>query len=150
MAQKTFTSAVLTSSDVNTYLSHEGGAWTSYTPTLSQGASTNIGKTVTYSNYARAGRMITWNFKLDITGSGTSGQAVILTLPVTSVATHSVTGVGAYLDTGAGWYPGTIIGVSTTTIALIADPAGSFGAAPVMTVANTDTYQGSVTYEAAS
>ena len=150
MAQKTWGNEVLTASDVQTYLTGEGGAWTAHTPTLSQGASTNIGKTVTYSNYARYGRTIIWNFRLAITGSGTSGSAVTVTLPVTSAATDSVTGSGAYLDTGTGWYFGTIIGASTTTAVLIAASGGSFGADPVMTVANTDTYQGSVTYEAAS
>jgi hypothetical protein len=104
---------------------------------------------LTYSSYTVVGKMVTYNFKIAITGSGTSGAAVTLTLPVASVATDSVTGVGAYLDNGTGWYFGTIIGTSTTTIALIAAAGGAFGAAPVMTVANTDTYQGSITYEAA-
>ena len=86
MAQKTFTSTMLTSSDVNLYLTGEGGAWTSTSPQIDQGVTTNIAKTVTYSKFARYGRTIHWVFKLTLTAGGTSGQIVTVTLPVTAAA----------------------------------------------------------------
>ena len=154
MAQKTFVDGdVLTASDINTYLSHEGGAFTSHTPTVSQGASTNITKTINYSKYARAGRMITWTFHLTATAAGTAGSAVTLTLPVTATSTSAVVGSGFCIDASVQGYAGAWIGASSTTIVFEthANTAGAaFGVAPNVALASPDELFGSITYEAAT
>jgi len=155
MAQKTFADGdVLTASDINTYLMGEGGAWTSYTPQIDQGASTDIAKTVTYSKYARHGRMITWNFTLDLTAAGTAGAAVSITLPATAASTQGVVGVGWVYDAAPSTlsYVCSIIGQSTSIAYFLSDGvAGSgWGAAPNLALASGDSLRGSITYEAAS
>lgn len=154
MAQKTFVDGdVLTASDLNTYLSHEGGAWTTYTPTVSQGASANIAKTTAYSSYARAGRMITWNFSLSMTASGTSGSAVTLTLPVTASSSSAVVGGGTIIDASVSNYAGAWQGASTTTVNFLANAGGagsSFGLSPNVAIVSGDVLKGSITYEAVS
>lgn len=154
MAQKTFVdNDVLTASDINTYLSHEGGAWTAYTATVSQGVSTNISKITNYSNYARAGRMITWTFHLVLSASGTAGSGVSITLPVAAVNSSGVVGAGIILDNSTGTrYTGSWVGISTSTIMLVSDATGNnvWGAVPSIAVATADQLQGSITYEAAS
>jgi hypothetical protein len=154
MAQKTaWTGAGLTESDINTYLMGEGGAWTSHTPQIDQGGSTNIAKTVTYSKYARRGRMITWNFSLALTAGGTAGSAISLTLPATATATAAVCGSGRIYDSSTTTtYAGSWVGLSTTTVTLIHDASGAnaWGILPNLAVASGDDFVGSITYEAAS
>lgn len=156
MAQKTFVDGdVLTASDLNTYCSGEGGAWTSYTPQVDQGASTNIAKTVTYGKYARYGRMITFTFYLAITASGTGGSKVTVTLPVTAAGTQGVIGAGIILDGSVGSADtGSWRGASTTTVQFESSVASvapqGWGANPSIALANGDTLIGSITYEAAS
>ena len=83
MAQKTsWNGAALTESDINTYLSGEGGAWTTWTPTLTQ--SGTVTATVTSAVYGRWGRLIVGQFRLSVTGTGTGSNAVTVSLPVTS------------------------------------------------------------------
>ena len=121
MAQKTaWTGAVLTESDINTYLMHEGGAWSTYTPTLTQSATPT--KTVTIGRYARIGRTIVGTVSLAVTSSGTAANAVLVGLPVASIAyavNGSALGVGTIFDTSASsFYTGALIYVSTTTAAI--------------------------------
>jgi len=154
MAQKTFTDgSVLTASDLNTYCAGEGGAWTSHTPQIDQGASTNIAKTVTYSKYARYGRMIVWNFTLDLTAGGTAGTQVTVTLPTTAAAAAGVNGSAALCDTGTSTrYVCTAFGADTSRVAFLVDQASSaaWGQSPNLAIATGDQIRGSVTYEASS
>lgn len=59
------------------------GAWTSYTPTLTQSAT--VAKTVTYARYQRVGRIIFFQVRLDVTGAGTAANDVLIGLPVAAV-----------------------------------------------------------------
>jgi hypothetical protein len=150
MAQKTFVAGnVLTASDCNTYLSHEGGAWTSHTPTLAQGASTNIAKTVVWSTYAREGRKITWNFRVDATAAGTAGSQITLTAPV--AIQSGCAGTGYYFDaSGPAVYVGTWIAASSTTVVLVATSISGLGVSPAITVASGDSALGCIVYESTS
>jgi hypothetical protein len=155
MAQKTFVDGdVLPASDINTYLMGEGGAWTSFTPQVDQGASTNIAKTVNYSNYARYGRTIHFAFGLAMTAAGTAGSQVTITLPVTAASTSGLAGSARVFDTSTNsYYSCTIMGPSTTTIAFQFDTSGTaarWGLAPNLALASGDTIVGQITYEAAS
>lgn len=125
--------------------------WASYTPTVSQGASTNIAKTVNYSKYTYCGaRAITWNFKLTLTAGGTAGSAATVTLPATSADAASIVGAGAIYDAStATKYSGIWQGPSTTTAVFGGDWAGTsaWGATPNLALATNDEFVGSITFE---
>jgi len=152
VAQKTFADGdVLTASDLNTYASHEGGAWTAFTPVITQ--SGGVTCTVTYGKYARAGRLITFNFYLTVTGSGTSSNPVTVSLPVTAAATNGVNGAGwIYDESVTTRYSGVWTGSSTSVVALVHDASGAntWGNAPTTALASGDLVVGSIIYEAAS
>ena len=155
MAQTPFVDGdVLTAAQLNARCLGEDGAWTSHTPTVSQGASSNIAKTVTYSKYGRWGRMIIWSFSLAPSASGTAGSAVTLTLPVTASAASAVAGGGSVVDASVNLnYAGAWVGATTTTVTFLADAgqAGvSWGLSPNVALASGDLLIGSITYEAAS
>lgn len=154
MAQKTsWTGAALTQTDINTYLMGEGGAWTSFSPTLTQSGSVTV--TVTRASYARYGRTIHFNAVLAVTGSGTSSNEVLMSLPVTAASSAFIVGGGGYIvDASASLnYPGLAYLKTTTTIGLVPSTVGigllgfnGFTAA----LASGDTVNISATYEAAS
>jgi hypothetical protein len=154
MAQKTFVDGdVLTASDINTYLMGEGGAWTSHTPQIDQGASVNISKTVNYCKYARHGRMITWTFHMSIVSSGSAGLPVTVTLPVTASSSFAVWGSGFVYDASTLTIYNATVGGTSSTASFVVDGAGSgssWGLFPNLALANGDTIAGSVTYEAAT
>ena len=116
MAQKTsWTGATLTESDINTYLTGEGGAWTTWTPTLTQSGAVTV--TVTHAVYGRWGRLIIVNFRLAVTGTGTAANAVTVSLPVTAARANMMVGSGTVFDTSAGLsYSGAVFLPSTTTM----------------------------------
>lgn len=101
MAQKTsWNGAPLTESDINTYLMGEGGAWTSWTPTVTQSGSVTV--TVTSAAFARYGRTILFRAHLSVTGSGTASNAIVLSLPVAASASyvlnHPINGSALLVD----------------------------------------------------
>lgn len=86
------------------------GAWTSWTPRVDQGASTNIAKTVHWAKYVKDGKKVTVQGRLSITGAGTVGGPItILNLPVAAVSYSLIVGVGTLYDAST----------ATTTPALI-------------------------------
>ena len=154
MAQITFVDGDYpTAADLNTYCAGEGGAWTSWTPTITQGASSNIAKTVTYAKYARYGRTIHFVFALSPTASGTSGSPVTITLPATAASASGVIGAGWLYDTSTTTrYAGAWTSTSTSVVALIHDAGGlsPWGTAPSLAIASGDSVWGQIAYEAAS
>lgn len=124
-------------------------AWTSYTPTLTQSAT--ITKTVTYAKYQRVGRLIVANMSLAITGAGTSGNAILVGLPVAAAVLDGVVGSFRYFDAGSTAYTGTVIGVSTTTVnCWVSGNGNPMGVNPTFAAASGDNIQVSITYEAAT
>ena len=157
MAVKTSWSAgdVLTAADLTDTFAAKvttPGAWTSYTPTVAQGASTNIAKTVTYAKYAQVGKIVYCNITISLTAAGTTGSKVTLTLPVTSAAQSISIGYGTYSRaSGAYTYIGHAYADSTTTVAIaqnaVASPAYLVGGG--FAAASGDVIYFSLTYEAA-
>lgn len=130
------------------------GAWTAYTPTLTQlGAVT---KTVTYAKYVRMGRSIYFAVDLSVTGTGTAANDVSVGLPVTAAATAFLLGVGQIYDTSAGLlYNGNSDIVTTTTAKIWAGgasggPAHFGGSVFTAALAVGDLIRLSGLYEAAS
>lgn len=134
----------------------ESGAWTSYTPTVSQGASTDIAKTVHYAKYARWGRLVMCNVSVSVTASGSAGSAVNVTLPVSAAYVSAGLSAGSvylYDASITTKYICTAIPSSTTTVAFYASgvsAAGGWGADPNVALANTDFITFSLAYEAAT
>lgn len=130
------------------------GAWTAHTPQIDQGATTNITKTVNYSKWVRSGRHITWAWRLSVTGAGTAGSPVSLTIPVNSAAGASI-GMGSALifDASATTkYNCVVAYLSATQIVFEHDTSTSnaWGATPSVALANGDVILGMATYEGAS
>jgi hypothetical protein len=154
VAQKTFTSAVLTASDVNTYLMGEGGAWTSWTPTVTQSGSVTV--TVTRAKYARYGRTIHFTCQVSVTGTGTASNPIYVSLPVTAVSGVGEHGGSGYLydSSSATYYPCVIVGATTTTFQMLgtASTAPTLGGGGGFTaaLASGDAIVVAGTYEAAS
>lgn len=143
-----------TASDFNTYMVGEGGAWTSWTPTVTQSGSVTV--TNTRSRYARYGRTIHFLVSLAVTGSGTSSNAITVSLPVAAAATDEIIGNGWVLDTSTSTiYPAYLYTGSTSIVWLrnttTATGDGRLGA-DVFTaaLASGDSIKLSGTYEAAS
>lgn len=116
MADNTFTSAILASSDVNTYLNHTGGAWVSWTPVVTQGGSTPTISN-TRSRRWRAGRLIVVEFNLAITSAGSAGNEVEMTIPITAASSTFAVGIGEFYDlSGTAKYPVQIYLADTTHV----------------------------------
>jgi len=155
MAQKTaWTGATLTESDINTYLMGEGGAWTTWTPTVTQLGAVSV--TVTSAVYGRWGRMIVGHLRLSVTGTGTASNAVTVSLPVTSARTAVPVGSGGVYDLSAVLnYTGHVSLNTTTTfqfepqgLGVSPNPIGVAGFTAAL--AAGDIIQAFFTYEAAS
>jgi len=71
------------------------GAWTSFVPTLTQGAS--VANTVAYAKYFQIGKLTIAQVKLNVTGVGTATTNIGVTLPVPFTAS------GAPRIIGDGW-----------------------------------------------
>ena len=154
---------VIYETDTDLLLAYNGSAWvpfagpstgpTSYTPTVAQGASTNIAKTTTRSRWWYTGfKSVTWSFSLAMTAGGTAGSDVTLTLPVTAAATGAGFGAGTIFDTSTSTsYGGVWLPTSTTVIAFRGDWSGtnSWGATPNLAIASGDGVSGTITYEIA-
>lgn len=57
-----------------------------YTPVVAQGVTTNIAKTVGEARYLHAGKLVYVWASLTITGAGTAGSIVTVTLPIAPVS----------------------------------------------------------------
>lgn len=128
------------------------GAWTNFTPTLTQGVGVTF--TNTYSRFIRTGRIITAETALAVTSNGSAGVKVQVTLPVTPSFVHNQV-IGAFwlVDTSAATnYSG--IALSEAGGPVIGIPnnaaAGLGQASFVAALAAGDTVAYSVTYEAAT
>lgn len=126
------------------------GAWTSWTPTVSQPSS--VTNTNTYSRYVRIGRTIHFVCRLDITGTGTSGSEITVSLPVTAAAGGGlVVGSGIVVDNGTAFYVGVAVTASGTTMQIATyGNVGYVGANPSFALASGDIVHVYGTYEASS
>jgi hypothetical protein len=157
MAQKTWvTGEAIVASDINTYLTGEGGAWTTWTPTLQQAGV--VTATVTHAVYGRWGRLIIASFRLTATGAGSANFAVQVSLPVTAARSAGVLGTGVIFDTSATLsYTGNAVLSSTTALqfegqggGVSPNTLGSTGSYFTAALAAGDVVTATITYEAAS
>ena len=126
-------------------------AWTSYTPVVDQGASTNIAKTISYAKYKQIGKTVFVNMRLDFTGTGSAGSRVTITMPVTpAYKYHQTIGAGTFNDSGVGGYSSIVVfNNSTTKVTFVANSTNlALGENPNIGIASGDELDLSVVYEA--
>jgi hypothetical protein len=137
----------------NLPVSDIGKAWTSYTPTVTQGTTT-FGLTVWYAKYSQINKTVIVNYGVSISsGTGQASNPVKVSLPVTA-ATATNYGLGnAWLyDSSANTaYSLVAINNSTTTCTFTGDSTqgNSFGDIPAIQLTTNDQIRGAFMYEAA-
>jgi len=122
------------------------GAWTSYTPVVSQGTATNIAKTINYAKWVQIGKTVHCNVYVTITGSGQSGQAINVTLPSTPLYGMNI-GSFHMVDTGVSYYAGAISHLGLGACAFYTTANDVIGESPSWALANNDFISFAVTYE---
>ena len=156
MAQKTaWNGAALTESDINLYLMGEGGAWTSWTPTVTQSGSVTV--TNTRSRYARYGRTIHFSLEVTVTGSGTGTNQIVVTLPVTAADAGVASGITGHLLDSSSTTNYAFVGYTTSATTFRLKSTSTDGALGLLgsttftaALASGDLIFASGTYEAAS
>lgn len=140
--------------DIFTQPSGGTGAWTTYTPTLTQSGA--VTKTVTYAAYMKIGRLVIGNVALSVTGTGSAANIVLIGLPQTSGTSALISpGSGYIFDSSASaLYKGVVTLNSTTTVSLAATTTTTGGRlgteAFTAALASGDLIAVSFMYEAAS
>lgn len=109
MAEKTsWDGAPILEADINTYLSHTGNAWTTYTPAwTSTGTQPAVGNGSIEGAYFRSGRLITVRIRLTIGSTSTAGTGTyFLSAPFGTQSTfQSQLLKGLWFDASAStWY----------------------------------------------
>lgn len=141
--------------NLNAVVPNGPDGWISYTPTLTQTVA--VTKTVSYAKYMKVGRLVTVNFLLAVTGSGTAATAIKVGLPVTAAYSGGGTlpvGFGAVYDQSAGAvWKGEAILASTADVQFRASGSstGVLGSTDMtLGLANLDTVEGFLMYESAT
>jgi len=144
----TLSGQVLAASTLNTI----GAASVSYTPTLTQGVT--VSKTITVARYFQYQKMIIGQVGMNITSSGTSGQRILVGLPLTSNTASEII-VGSFLVVGGASHFGNKVGQaiqqSTTTVGgfVDLDLSNWFGVNPAYQLLNGDSISVTFMYEVA-
>jgi len=119
--------------------------WTSYTPTLAQGVTNNIAKTVNQARYMKIGNTLFVNIYLVATGTGTANNAVTVSIPsgfTMAVNQFYLTGQGNFSDVSVTSYPVQPLYTTNTTVGFRrSDTTGvsqSIGSDPNIAVASGD------------
>lgn len=127
-----------------------GAAWETWTPVIKQPGV--ITTTISFARYARIQKIVVASFALTITGTGTAGQSLDISLPLTSNNTVFSQGSFSLFDTSATTsYAGSFYHFNTTNAFILGDWAanGVWGTVPNLAVANGDQFRGTMIYEAA-
>lgn len=137
-----------TTSTINLAGYQISGAWTDYTPTLSQNGT--VTKTVTYCRYRRYGRTVVYQGYIVATAAGTAGQVISVSLPVTAaIASFHPVGTFYFYDASTATnYAGTSLNRSTTSLGFLVNQAGEVGNNPSFALAADDQIKWEVVYEA--
>ena len=150
--------ATLTNSLLSTATGQIGGAWATYTPTLTQ--SGGVTCTVDRAVWTRIGKTIHFMVALTVTGTGNANNAVQVSLPVTAATSLRMIPGGGYIgDVSVSTnFPGFTFLQSTSTVVLFNSftttsslqyALGGTGSGFTAALANGDVVQVSGTYEEA-
>jgi hypothetical protein len=117
----------------------------SWTPAVTQSVAVTC--TVTRAMYHRFGPVVYASCDLAITGSGTTANAIAVSLPVAAADANDVHGQFVIVDASAANYAGSIYPSSTTAVTFVCDAQTSLvGAAPAFGLASGDRVRFDVTY----
>lgn len=120
---------VIWEDDTDTLYAYDGSLWISlanfssteftYTPTVTQSGSVTV--TVNHVAYQKIGRRVIGNILLSVSGSGTGGNAIIISLPhATSSTTGFALGHGYLFDSSASsYYPFIAYRQGTSSMSLL-------------------------------
>jgi hypothetical protein len=132
-------------------LGAELSGYQTFLPRVDQGATTNIAKTVNYSRFVIEGWKCIWNFELVVSGAGTAGSSVSVTLPTPGVTGQTVVGTGEVYDSSAGGRYTGKAGISGTTLLTFSTPGvgntNPVGITPNFALANGDIIRAAVEYQ---
>ena len=134
----------------NLPVSDIGAAWTSYTPTVTQGVA--ITKTITYAKYSQIQKLVVVNVSMPLTSAGTASNGVSVTLPVTAANSQRLGGSFQFYDVSANTsHVGVPFLLTTTSVGFITSASADsyFGGFPAITIANGDYLFATIIYEAA-
>lgn len=125
--------------------------WTSYTPTVKQGPTNNITKTVNWANYLVIGKLIIVSVKLTITGTGTAANNMSVTPPSGFAPKYGGGIIGSVniYDTSANTpYGGQVYEVAGEYM-FVGDWSGlgAWGGVPSIAIANGDVINFTAMYE---
>ena len=142
----------VTNASLDTTAGELGGAWTTWTPVVTQSNAVTV--TVTSATYARFGRLIIARAKLVATAAGTAANHITISVPVTAaVGSFTACGIFWWYDASTSThYTGSAHLDGTTYILGIASGAtGGMGFnTPNLALANNDELSFTIVYEAAS
>lgn len=138
---------VLTAADLNAI-----GTWTTYTPVVTQGATTITAGANTYGHYARINDMVFVQVYFKAASSASAAQ-IKLSTPVSissALTALSNYGSGFYIGGGTNYTLCVIDNGGTSTVSFVNDGSTDwFGISPSIGVASGDTLTASFCYKAA-
>ena len=131
-----------------------GGAWVSYTPTITQGAT--LTKTIDYAKYTQINKLVVCHIMCSITSAGTAANILAASLPITPANVDQpyfgCNGSATFYDASAAtpYVLGVHIGASSiANFVGIAAGGDYFGVTPGITAASGDQFSFIISYEAA-
>lgn len=132
-------------------LSGIGGAWSTWTPTVTQTGNVTFTQTA-QSYYGQIQKVVFASIYLTVTGTGTAGSHAIVSLPVTARTSLVPVGQGFIYDSStANNYVVTAVADTTTSVYFFYTNASgnAWGVAPNVGLANNDQIRIQFMYEAA-
>ena len=146
-------------SSFSTLIGNAHGALLSWTPAVTQSGAVTVTNNLSW--YQRVGRLITGQWLVTVTGSGTAANKITVTMPVTAVGLTDLCGTAYIFDTSAGVnYPSLLVADSTTAFKMYttianqttANETQGSGSASTMTagLAVGDTISGLFSYQSAA
>lgn len=108
-----------------TTLATAHGAFGSWTPTVTQTGSVTV--TNTYSRIQRQGRLISGWFSLAVTGSGSGGTPILISVPLTAVQADIEVGTAQAFDSSVNTYYHCFLHMENTGAFSMRSTAGAVG-----------------------
>lgn len=143
--------ATLLNAEVRDPLAALAGAWNSWTPTLTQGAT--VSATVQYAKYTRVGKRVEAQLWVNATGTGTAGTKITISLPIAATSPIGLLVGAAYVSQGTNVYAAFAKISSSTeldfTCTNTVGPTASIGAEPSFAIGSGGSVRASVVYEVA-
>jgi hypothetical protein len=140
------TGQVLTAATMNSI----GAVAETYTPTVTQlGAVTG---TVNIGRYQRIQNMVNVWVQINITGTGTANNSLVVSLPITAKNTSAQLGIAGIYDASVGaMYMAWCFSTTSTSVVFAGDWAGpgTWGTIPNLAIGNSDAIWLNLSYEAA-